>query len=403
MMPWKNTCIISSRTHFALQALRAAEPFVHLCPKYGISPKTGYKWLARYKTAGVSGMRDASRRPCHLAHQISAAWKQRTAQARRSRPYWGPKKLRALLRLQHPRKHLPSERTIARWLQQLGLTRTSQRRARPGPRLPLPGLTVPRRVHQIWTVDFKGSFRTADGQLQQPLTIREGKSRYLLEIRLLPDQSDCQVRRTMTRVFRREGLPTAIRVDNGVPFGGGKGALGLSTISVWWLRLGIRVEFTRQARPGDNAAHEQMHSRYKAEVLQPPAANRRAHQRRTDCWRKDYNQRRPHEALGQKTPSQCYRRSTRPMPVALPPMRYARGNPLRRVGVRGDIRWLGRPRYVGRAFRGQYVALHASKAQYHEVRLGTLLIGQLHPKDLGGMRPVRWSRQPATPLKVLPM
>ena len=266
--------------------------------------------------------------------------------------------------------------------------------------VPHPGLTVPRRRHQVWTVDFKGWFRTADGQRQEPLTVREAKSRYLLEIRLLPQQSDHAVRRVLTRLFRRHGLPSAIRVDNGAPFGG-KGALGLSRLSLWWLRLGIRVEFTRRARPGDNAAHEQLHRCYKAEVLAPPAGHRHAQQRRTDRWRYDYNHRRPHEALGQKPPGRTYRASTRPWPQTLPALRYPKNWLQRRVRPHGDIKWQGRLRFVGRAFVGQTLGLKTLTPHgWAAVHLGPLLIGELHAKDAAGMRPARWQRLPHHPLKL---
>jgi len=230
--------------------------------------------------------------------------------------------------------------------------------------------------------------------------VREAKSRYLLDIRLLPNQSEAAVRRAMTRLFRREGLPEVIRVDNGAPFAGPKAALGLSVLSVWWLRLGIRVEFTRKAHPSDNGAHEQMHARYKAEVLQLCAAHRQALQRRTNRWRQDYNQHRPHEALGQKTPAQCYRPSARPMPRELLSAQHSKGAALCQVNAKGEIRWHHRQRLVGRAFAGQCIALLPMSDHHCTVHLGNLLIGELHLKDQAGMRPAQWSRLPSSPLRV---
>lgn len=397
-MPW-NPFSVLERERFALRALRACEPFSHTCELFGISRKTGYKWLARYRASGCSAMADQSRRPRYPAKQIPACWKLRVAAVRQARPHWGARKIRQRLRQLHPRLHLPSVRTIGRWLLALGCIKTRQRRARRGPSVPHPGLTVPCRVHQVWTIDFKGHFRTADRVRHDALTIREAKSRYLLDIRLLPNQSDATVRKAMTRVFKREGLPTAIRVDNGSPFGG-KGALGLSRLTVWWLRLGIRVEFTRRARPGDNAAHEQMHSRYQAEVISQPASCRQLVQRRSDRWRQDYNHHRPHEALAQRTPSQCYRVSRRFMPTTLSDLSYPSGTIVRRVRPHGDIKWQGRLRYIGRAFTGQRIGLKALGASHHAVLFGPLLIGELHLQDPGGIRPAHWKRQPQTPLKL---
>lgn len=398
-MPWKSSSLVSERERFALCALGSKKPFARLCAEYGVSRRTGYKWLRRYRAGGVAALGDRSRRPHRPARQKAARWQRSVKQVRRARPSWGAKKIHARLRQLHRYGRLPAVRTIARWLRELGLVGGRPRRARRGPLVPHPGLTVPRQRHQVWTIDFKGWFRTADGRRQEPLTVREAKSRYLLEVRLLPAQSDAAVRRVLTRLFRRHGLPTAIRVDNGAPFGG-KGALGLSRLSLWWLRLGIRVEFTRPARPGDNAAHEQLHRCYKAEVLDPPAAHRRAQQRRTDRWRYDYNHHRPHEALAQKPPARFYRASARPWPQTRPLLRYRKNWVQRRVRPHGDIKWQGRLRFIGRAFVGQTLALKTLTPQTWAVYCGQLLIGELHAKDATGMRPARWQRLPHHPLKL---
>jgi len=392
-MAWKNTSSILERERFALEALRGTGSFARLCREFGISRRTGYKWVTRYRATGFEGLRERSRRPGHCARSKPAHWKKRVIELRKRRPHWGARKLHWRLRQLHPRARLPSVRTIHRWLLQSGLVLRRQRRARPGPPVPYAGLTHPMRLHQVWTVDFKGWFRTRDGQRQEPLSVREAHRRYLLELRLLDDQSDEAVRRAMTKVFRREGLPRIIRVDNGVPFAG-KGALGLTRLSVWWLCLGIRVEFTRRARPGDNAAHEQMHSRYQAEVACKPLSNRKAQQRRTDAWRHDYNHHRPHEALGQRTPAHFYKPSPRPLPQRLRAPRYPQTWLSRRVRPHGDIKWKGQLRFIGRAFVGQSVGLKALSAVHWAVHLGSLLIGELHSNDQTGMRPSHRSLHP---------
>jgi transposase InsO family protein len=398
-MPWKTSSIVVERERFALAALRQHCAFARLCVQFGISRKTGYKWLTRYRAGGATALGDVSRRPRRCARQKPAGWKAAVQRIRRARPYWGAKKIRARLRALHPHRRLPAVRTIARWLQELGLLGRPSRRARRGPVVPHPGLTTPRRLHQLWTLDFKGWFRTTDGQRHEPLTVREAWSRFLLEIRLLPKQSDQAARRVLARLFRAHGLPAAIRVDNGAPFGG-RGALGLSRLSVWWLRLGIQVEFTRRARPGDNAAHEQMHRRYKAEVLARPAAHRQAQQRRSDRWRHEYNHRRPHEALGQQPTARHYRTSPRPAPASLPTLRYPATLATRRVRSHGDIKWHGRLRFIGRAFVGQTVGLKTLNPSSWAVHLGSLLIGHLHAADPAGMRPARWHHLPDSPLKL---
>jgi putative transposase len=395
-MPWKHSSVIVERERFALLALKKTCSFTELCRQFGITRQTGYKWCQRHRAEGRRGVVDRSRAPKQPAQPQARRWKAKVLQVRRANPHWGAEKLRVELARRHPRQPLPSGRTMARWLQAAGLARVRPRRARPGPALPHPGLTVPRRRHEVWTVDYKGWYRTGDHQRQEPLTVRDLFSRYLLAIRLLPNQSEQAARAAFVQIFRRHGLPQAIRVDNGAPFGG-QGALGLTRLSVWWQRLGIRVEFTRRARPGDNAGHEQMHGVYAREVAATAAADRAREQRRAERWRRLYNERRPHAALGQRYPAARYAPSRRAYPGALPPLRYAKGWSVRWVRPKGEIKWAGRLRYVGRAFARERVGLRPLEEGVWAVYLGSLLIGELHAKDTAGMRPARWQRGPAAP------
>jgi len=390
-MPWKIASLLRVRQRLVEAALARTKPLTELCRAFGISRQTAYKWLTRFRAQGRAGLHNRSRQPRHSPQRLAAQWVKAITHWRRWRPHWGAKKIRHRLRLQHPRARLPCGRTIQRWLRRLGHVRPRPRRARRGPAVPHPGLTRPTRPNQVWTVDFKGWFRTADGQRQEPLTVRDLFSRYALRLHLLPNQDDRPVRHSMQRLFRARGLPDIIRVDNGSPFAG-TGALGLSRLSVWWLRLGIRVQFTRRARPGDNAAHEQFHGCYQREVVARGAANRQTMQRRSNRWARHYNQERPHESLGQQPPARRYRPSRRPYRSVLPPLRYPAGWLVRRVRNRGHIKWRGRLRFIGRAFVGQRVGLQPLETGLHAVYLGKLLIGHLHDHDAGGMRPARWSR-----------
>jgi putative transposase len=393
-MPWKTVSLIKARQHLVEAVLARRQTLQSLCRRWRISRKTAYKWLARFRRRGLGGLHDQSRRPRRSPTRLSARWIQAIGQWRRRRPHWGAKKIHHQLRRKYPRRRLPCVCTIQRRLQRQGWVRPKPRRARRGPILPHPGLTVPRRPNEVWTVDFKGWFRTRDGVRQEPLTVRDLFSRFGLCLRLLPRQDDQLVRQVMQRLFRQRGLPEAIRVDNGSPFGSGaKAALGLSRLSVWWMRLGIRVEFTRPARPGDNAGHEQFHGCYQREVVAAGAAHRAAMQQRSTRWLAQYNQQRPHEALGQQTPAQIYRKSRRLYPQALPPLKYPHRWAVRRVRNRGHIKWRGRLRFIGRPFIGQTVGLKSTGPHQWEVYLGRQRIGELHAHDPGGLRPARWLRQ----------
>ena len=393
-MPWKKSLVSEERAQFVLTAKSESESFVSVCGRFEISRKTGYKWLQRYRRGGLKALADVSRRPHHRGKMHHIAWRMRLRALRQEHPRWGAKKLRRLLQKAFPQaRRLPAVSTLARWLVELHLVKKRQRRARRGPVLPWRGVHAPKGCNQVWTIDFKGWFRTGDGQRCEPLTVRDMFSRYVLAVALLANQSDAAVRRVMRQVFRRYGLPKVIRVDNGAPFGG-KGALGLSRLSVWWLRLGITVEFVRPAHPQDNGAHEQMHRVLRADVATPPAPSVAAQKRRIGAWISCYNHQRPHEALGQRVPGQIYWPSNRPMPEQLIKASYPSAWHTRRVRNRGHIKWRGRERFIGRAFVGELVGLKPIAENTHEVYLHGHLIGLLYEQDPAGMRPALIARHP---------
>ena len=391
-MSWHTGSLLSTRERFVLAALQPREPFTQLCRRFNIARSTGYKWRQRFRLAGRAGLHNRSRRPRRSPRQLAPRWRLALRQLRRRHPTWGPRKLRARRRVLHPRVRLPVPRTLARWLRRLALGPRRPRHQRRGPPLPKPKRTVARQPNDVWTLDFKGWFRTRDGQRVEPLTVRDLKSRYVLAIRLLPNQSDGPTRRVLQRLFQRHGLPKVIRVDNGAPFGG-VGPRGLSRLSVWWRRLGIRVEFGRPAHPEDNAAHEQMHQIYQAEVAAAPARHPAAQQHRSNRWRWEYNHLRPHEALKLQPPAQHYHRSGRVWPRRLPRWTYPTAWPQGQVSPDGRLFWQGRQRFMGRAFAGERLALRPRGADVWEVFLGPDLLGQLHQHDHSrSLRPARFTR-----------
>ena len=386
-MSWKITSVVGQRLRFVLAALKKSQPFAALCRTAGISRQCGYKWLRRFRRDGAPGLRDRSRRPRRSPRRTPVRWLQAVRRLRGRRPRWGAKKIRARLHRQHPRARLPAVRTITKWLRRLGLVRRRWRHSRHGPRLALPPLTIPTRPNEVWTVDFKGWFRTANGTRCDPLTVRDLFSRFLLVVCILPHQRHAAVRAVFVRLFRCQGLPKIIRVDNGSPFAS-SGAWGLSSLSVWWLALGIRVEFTRPGRPQDNGAHEQMHRELKHDTARPPAPHPLAQQRRSDRWVRHYNHERPHEALAGRSPGECYRRSRRRYRAAQP-VNYRRGWVVRRVRSNGQIKWQGRLRSIGEAFAGQAVALRGHTPGIQQIYFLHLLLGTLHDRDAGGLRPTK--------------
>jgi len=251
-----------------------------------------------------------------------------------------------------------------------------------------PHLTTASGPNAVWSVDFKGWFRTGDGTRVDPLTIRDMTSRCLLAVELLGEQTIAATRPVFERTFRRNGLPDAIRMDNGSPFGA-DGALGLTRLSSWWIRLGIRVEFITPGRPGENAAHEQMHGVYKKEVANPPAPTLRAQKMRTRAWVREYNEVRPHDALAMLRPAEVYRKSTRRMPARLRPLRYPSGWLSRLVKGKGMISLHGRGRYIGEAFERERLGLKRTVTGW-DVYFGEFLVGRLAANETTGIHAARY-------------
>ncbi len=249
-----------------------------------------------------------------------------------------------------------------------------------------------RAANEVWTVDFKGWYRTGDGTRVEPLTVRDLYSHYSFCVRLLKRPCLLTTKREMQRLFGRYGLPQRIRCDNGTPFGGG-GPTGLTRLSAWWVKLGIEVEFITPGRPCENGSHEQFHRVYKKEVARKPAYRVPAQQRRSNRWLRDYNGGRPHESLGMKLPRKHYRKSLRTMPLKLKSWEYRKGWERCWVKGNGEISWQGVRRYVGEAFVRDYVGLKPVRQGVWRVYFGPVLVGELWEHETGSIRMAKYRRK----------
>lgn len=268
-MPWLEATPMDHRLQFVAEARRTDESFRALCARYGVAPKTGYKWLARYVAEGPAGLLERSRRPHTSPTATPLAVAEALLELRRRHPTWGGKKLLAVLARRQPRFTLPAPSTVAALLARSGLVTPRRRRRAVGhPGRPAAPMAAP---NDIWTADFKGEFKTRDGVYCYPLTICDGYSRYLLACRALPSTATVGARPVFERLFREYGLPARIRSDNGVPFAS-IALARLSALSVWWLRLGILPDLTEPSSPQQNGRHERMHRTLKAEATKPAAA-----------------------------------------------------------------------------------------------------------------------------------
>jgi transposase InsO family protein len=345
-----------------------------LAVQYGISRKTGYLWVDRYEAEGVAGLQDRSRRPHTSPQTTDAALIAALVEQRRRHPRWGAKKLLAVVKRDQPDAAWPARSTVCEALKARGLL--VPRRRRVPPLVPRPSRLAPITcANEVWTTDFKGHFRTGDGVYCYPLTLRDGFSRYVLRCDSLAGYTYEATRARFVRAFADYGLPLRIRSDNGAPFAGA-GLGRLSRLAVWWMRLGIVPERIAPGHPEQNGAHEQFHAVLKAATAWPPAATATAQQRRFRRFRHEYNEERPHEALGDRVPAQVYDASSRPYPRTLPPLDYAGHFEVRRVYDNGCLWWRQRILFLSEALVGQDVAFEEVADGVWTVYFGTVALAR---------------------------
>ena len=373
-MPWSQTTPMHQKTLFIAVHLRGNRSIVELCADYGISRKTGYRWIDRFIRRGPAGLEDRSRRPAHLPSATPPAVVDALLDLRRRHPTWGAKKLLAILKRRHASWDLPSRSTVCNVLHRHGLVRRkAQHRAIGHPGRPPSMILAP---NHVWCADFKGQFRMGNGQYCYPLTVTDGYSRFLLGCHALGSTAVDGAKPVFSRLFSEFGLPQYIRTDNGVPFATNTLAR-LSRLSAWWVRLGILPQLIEPGNPQQNGRHERMHKTLKAEATRPPGSSMRSQQARFDRFREEFNVERPHEALDQQSPATVYRHSARSLPSTLPPLEYPDRFELRYVSANGGIRWNNRWINVSTVCCGEYVGLEEIDDGIWNVYFGPLKLGRL--------------------------
>jgi transposase InsO family protein len=392
-MPWAESKIMDQKVEFALRAINCPD-FTALCQEFGISRKTGYKWRNRFLAEGTAGLEEQSRRP-EESNGLPEAVVCRMVSLKQAHPHWGPRKIRELYGRKHPGS-LPSESSFKRVLERAGLTRPrKRRRAAEGGRLST-GRTA-EAPNEVWTVDFKGWWRCADGARVEPLTVRDEFSRMILELRTVEDAKGTTIRTHFERLFEVNGLPGAIRSDNGPPFASVRGLLGLTRLSAWWLALGIGLERGRPGCPQDNGAHERMHLDVRRE-LQAGRVGR--DQAAFDLWRREFNHERPHEALGMKRPAEVWKRSTRRFEGTPDALDYA-GMDTRKVNKAGQVCHRGELVFVSLALVGWDLGVcPCAESGDLEVWFARLLVGHLD-QATASFRAAAAARKLAEPTEVV--
>jgi transposase InsO family protein len=350
-VPWNEVSLMSLRLEFVTLAAADGANVRALCRRYGVSPKTAYKWIARHRRGGPDALADRPRRPASAPGRCPPDLEAAALRLRDEHPAWGGRKLRARL-IADGVAAVPAASTLTAVLRRHG------RLAPGGAAAAAPFVRFEHDApNRLWQMDFKGHFATASGRCH-PLTVLDDHSRFALGLVACPDERDATVRGHLTALFRRYGLPERVLCDNGAPWGTGGAGLRYSALGVWLLRLGVAVSHGRPCHPQTQGKDERFHRTLKAEVLQGRTfADLAACQGRFDPWREVYNHRRPHEALEMAVPASRYRASGRPFPEALPAWEYGPTDAVRKVACDGTISFRGRPFDLGKAFRGEHVAV----------------------------------------------
>src|SRR5450755_120547 len=363
-MPWKVSSVMEEKARFVLEYERDEQSMTELCADFGVSRKTGYVWLRRYRAQGLQGLLELDRAARRHPNQTAAAIEQAVLELRQAHMRWRPRKLKRVLERDQAGRAWPAASTMGEMVKRAGLVVARKQRRKTAPYTE--PLAHADGCNRVWCADFKGWFRTQDGERIDPLTISDAYSRYLLRCQAVEKTNTERVRAIFEAGFREYGLPAAIRTDNGAPFAS-RAIAGLSRLAVWWMKLGIVPERIAAGHPEQNGRHERMHRTLKQETASPAAANRRAQQRAFDRFRREYNEERPHEALGLETPGAVYTTSARAYPARVPEPEYGSAMQVRRVRDRGDFSWKHQHVFLSETLIGEPIGLLPVDERFYTV------------------------------------
>jgi transposase InsO family protein len=371
-MSWKECDVLNLRREFVNLAISKTANMSELCSRFGISRKTGYKWLGRFRAAGEAELVDRSRRPHRFRCPTAASMEAAVLKVRDAHPAWGGRKIRARL-LALGKEHVPAASTITSILHRHGrITPEASSSNKPWQRFERA------TANELWQMDFKGEFRMTDGGWCYPLTLLDDHSRFSLGLRACKNQRGTTVRGHLEEIFGRYGLPEAMLMDNGTPWAAPNSPLGHTKLSLWLMRLDIRVIRGRPYHPQTQGKEERFHRTLKTELLQDRHFDDLPHtQDRFDPWREMYNFERPHEALGLEVPASRYEASRRSFPKVLRPVQYDRGAELRKVNRVGLFSFRGRQYKISEAFSGERIRLKQVSTSLWRIEYGRIPVGEL--------------------------
>jgi transposase InsO family protein len=371
-MGLEGTCAVEERMRFVIAVEKQQESFAAVCRRFGVSRRTGYKWLGRYQDAGIDGLSNHSRAPHHHPHAIAEKVFERCLEVRRAHPSWGPFKVRGYLERRHPSKEWPAVSTIGALFDREGLTvKRKVRRRSPPASAPFAHCGA---ANDVWCIDFKGWFLTGDGSRCEPLTLTDAYSRYLLRCQAVAQTDTEHVWPILDAAFREFGLPFYLRSDNGSPFAS-RGAGGLSRLSVKLIKAGVTPERIAPGKPQQNGRHERMHLTLLQDTASPPARTLREQIKRLQGFQRVFNDERPHQALDNATPADRYATSPRRYDGVLREPGYGADHRVRRVRHNGEIKWNGSTIYITAALVGEPVGLTEDDEGCWTVSYGRIELG----------------------------
>ena len=393
-MPWRESSFMSERLAFIRACLDRSERIVEICDRFGISEKTGQKWLRRFREEGSIGLADRSRARLVQPYRITSEVAERIIGLRRKYPLYGPAMLRDWLLQHEPEVRWPAASSIGELLKRANLIRSKRRHQSPERKALFGSRTRALEPNMVWTADFKGQFRLrkGSGAYCYPLTVLDLHTHYLLGCRALETTSVAPTRQAFVRLFREYGLPLVLRTDNGIPFAQPNALGRLGALAFWWVRLGIRPEHITPARPSENGAHERFHKTLKAAATKPASESLSSQQKRFDSFRTEYNNHRPHQSLPEhRPPAHLYTSSPRPYPSRLPALVYPENSFVRLVDRTGNIKWRSQPLFLSGNLTGDYVSLTEGEHDIFTIAYGSLELGDFDSNTKRFTPRVRWS------------
>ena len=373
-MSWKETDVMKEKEKFIDAVIKAEKPFKYICEDFGISEKTGHKWKNRFYEEGKIGLYEKSREAENHPNALPEDTVIAIIQLKTAHPYWGAKKILELFKKSRRNAEVPSLSSVNRILSKANLIK--KRRVKPVSVdcRRLHAHIQPQEVNDVWAIDFKGYWRS-DGEVCEPFTVRELVSRKILCVKLMQSKSSEAVRAVMTELFKKYGLPKVIRSDNGTPFSSPNGVLSLTSLSAWWITLGITPDRTEKGSPGQNGSLERMHADIAREIEGKVRGGVLANQAVIDAWVEEYNSVRPNEAIGMKTPDEIFIPSERKYIGDYEEIEYPLGFLTRKVTAGGEIVLNSIRIAIGHSLRGLYIGLKPLENNSYEAYLADFILG----------------------------